>query len=145
MLFKAHTARKFHDDGIVAQGQKHVAEKSLGKFKIIQVRQTEMEAAEGTGGLIVAGEKRDALGIQRLTQGVCTVKKRNALGGGNGQNAVLIVGVAAGSRLCGGGACGIRAEILTVFDVDVFATLQTIFTLGGIYFLRKSNETKGKQ
>jgi hypothetical protein len=29
-----------------------------------------------------------------------------------------------------------------VGDTDVFATLQTIFTLGGIYFLRKSNETK---
>mgnify|MGYP003318720572 FL=1 len=29
-----------------------------------------------------------------------------------------------------------------VGDTDVFATLQTVFTLGGIYFLRKSNETK---
>lgn len=31
-----------------------------------------------------------------------------------------------------------------VGDTDVFTMLQTIFTLGGIYFLRKSNETKGK-
>jgi hypothetical protein len=29
-----------------------------------------------------------------------------------------------------------------VGDTDVFAMLQTVFTLGGIYFLRKSNETK---
>lgn len=31
-----------------------------------------------------------------------------------------------------------------VGDSDIFAMLQTVFTLGGIYFLRKSNETKGK-
>lgn len=31
-----------------------------------------------------------------------------------------------------------------VGDVDIFAMLQTIFTMGGIFFLRKSNETKGK-
>ncbi len=31
-----------------------------------------------------------------------------------------------------------------VGDTDVFTMLQTVFTLGGIYFLRKSNETKGK-
>ena len=29
-------------------------------------------------------------------------------------------------------------------DTDIFITLQSIFTLGGIYFLRKSNETKDK-
>lgn len=28
-------------------------------------------------------------------------------------------------------------------DTDIFIMLQTIFTLGGIYFLRKSNKTKG--
>lgn len=32
-----------------------------------------------------------------------------------------------------------------VGDTDVFTMLQAIFTLGGIYFLRKSNETKGKR
>ena len=31
-----------------------------------------------------------------------------------------------------------------VGDVDIFTMLQSIFTLGGIYFLRKSSETKGK-
>ena len=31
-----------------------------------------------------------------------------------------------------------------VGDTDIFTMLQTVFTLGGIYFLRKSNETKGK-
>ncbi len=30
-----------------------------------------------------------------------------------------------------------------VGDTDVFAMLQAIFTLGGIYFLRKSSENKG--
>ncbi len=29
-----------------------------------------------------------------------------------------------------------------VGDIDIFSLLQTVFTLGGIYFLRKSNETK---
>lgn len=29
-------------------------------------------------------------------------------------------------------------------DADLFATLQAVFTMGGIYFLRKSNEQKGK-
>ncbi len=32
-----------------------------------------------------------------------------------------------------------------VGDSDVFAMLQAIFTLGGIYFLRKSSKTKGKE
>lgn len=32
-----------------------------------------------------------------------------------------------------------------VGDSDLFTMLQAIFTLGGIYFLRKSNETKGKK
>ncbi|MBQ0013562.1 MAG: hypothetical protein KBS86_03275 [Proteobacteria bacterium] len=30
-------------------------------------------------------------------------------------------------------------------DTDIFIMLQAIFTLGGIYFLRKSNETKGNK
>lgn len=32
-----------------------------------------------------------------------------------------------------------------VGDSDVFALLQTMFTLGGIYFLHKQNNTGGKQ
>jgi hypothetical protein len=32
-----------------------------------------------------------------------------------------------------------------VGDSDIFTMLQAIFTLGGIFFLRKSNETKGKE
>ena len=31
-----------------------------------------------------------------------------------------------------------------VGDTDIFSMLQSIFTFGGIYFLRKSSETKGK-
>ena len=29
-------------------------------------------------------------------------------------------------------------------EEDIFATLQTIFTLGGIYFLKQESSTKGK-
>ena len=32
-----------------------------------------------------------------------------------------------------------------VGDSDIFSMLQAVFTMGGIYFLRKSYETKGKQ
>ncbi len=32
-----------------------------------------------------------------------------------------------------------------VGDTDIFTMLQAIFTFGGIYFLRKSSEKKGKQ
>ncbi len=32
-----------------------------------------------------------------------------------------------------------------VGDTDIFTMLQSIFTLGGIYFLRKSSETKRKK
>ncbi len=31
-----------------------------------------------------------------------------------------------------------------VGDSDIFITLQSVFTLGGIFFLRKSNEPKDK-
>lgn len=31
-----------------------------------------------------------------------------------------------------------------VGDTDLFITMQSVFTLGGIYFLRKSGETKRK-
>ena len=32
-----------------------------------------------------------------------------------------------------------------VGDSDLFTMLQAVFTLGGIYFLHKSNKTKGKK
>ncbi|MBD5400146.1 hypothetical protein HDR61_00120 [bacterium] len=32
-----------------------------------------------------------------------------------------------------------------VGDSDIFVMLQAIFTLGGIYFLRKTNDTKGQK
>lgn len=32
-----------------------------------------------------------------------------------------------------------------VGDEDIFTMLQTIFTLGGIYFLKQESSTKGKQ
>ena len=41
---------------------------------------------------------------------------------------------------------GILSAIISylVGDTDLFLTLQSVFTLGGIYFLRKSGETKRK-
>lgn len=43
-------------------------------------------------------------------------------------------------------ATGILSAIgaYLVGDTDLFVALQSIFTLAGIYFLRRSNETKGK-
>lgn len=57
-------------------------------------------------------------------------------------------GFLAGHRtyiLSGVGIIG-AVGVYLVGDTDVFEMLQTIFTLGGIYFLRKSNEriTDGK-
>lgn len=42
-------------------------------------------------------------------------------------------------------AVGILSAVAAylVGDSDLFVMLQAVFTLGGIYFLRKSNETKG--
>ena len=57
----------------------------------------------------------------------------------------------------GGQLSGYRTYIITgtgilsaigaylVGDTDLFTMLQAIFTLGGIYFLRRSNENKGKE
>ena len=44
-------------------------------------------------------------------------------------------------------ATGILSAIgaYLVGDTDLFTMLQAIFTLAGIYFLRRSNETKGKE
>ena len=43
-------------------------------------------------------------------------------------------------------ASGIVSAIIAylIGDTDIFVMLQSIFTLGGIYFLRKSNENKGR-
>ncbi len=43
-------------------------------------------------------------------------------------------------------ATGILSAIgaYLVGDSDLFVMLQSVFTLAGIYFLRKSNEDKGK-
>lgn len=44
-------------------------------------------------------------------------------------------------------AVGILSAVAAymVGDSDMFAMLQAVFTLGGIYFLHKSNKTKGKK
>lgn len=55
-------------------------------------------------------------------------------------------GFLAGHRTYIMSGVGIMSAIAAylVGDSDIFITLQSIFTLGGIYFLRKSNETKDK-
>lgn len=54
-------------------------------------------------------------------------------------------GFLAGRRTYIVSAVGILSAIgaYLVGDSDIFVMLQSIFTLGGIYFLRKSNENKG--
>lgn len=59
--------------------------------------------------------------------------------------------------LCGGYLSGYRTYIISatgiisaigaylIGDVDLFAMLQSMFTLAGIYFLRRSNENKGRK
>lgn len=44
-------------------------------------------------------------------------------------------------------AVGILSAVCAyvVGDTDVFAMMQAVFTLGGIYFLRKQTENKGKE
>ena len=43
-------------------------------------------------------------------------------------------------------ASGIVSAVIAylIGDTDIFIMLQSIFTLGGIYFLRKFNENKGR-
>ena len=52
----------------------------------------------------------------------------------SGHRTYIISGLGIASAICA----------YIVGDNDIFITLQSIFTLGGIYFLRKSNEDKGK-
>ena len=44
-------------------------------------------------------------------------------------------------------AVGILSAVAAylVGDSDLFAMLQAVFTLGGVYFLHKTNKTKGKK
>lgn len=60
-------------------------------------------------------------------------------------NKFISGGFLAGRRTYIISAVGILSAIgaYLVGDSDIFVMLQSIFTLGGIYFLRKSNENKG--
>ncbi len=60
-------------------------------------------------------------------------------------NKIIKGGFLSGHRTYIMSGIGIIAAIgaYIVGDNDIFTTLQSIFTLGGIYFLRKSNESKG--
>lgn len=60
---------------------------------------------------------------------------------------ILRGGYLAGYRTYIISATGILSALAAylVGDSDIFSMLQAVFTMGGIYFLRKSNETKGKQ
>jgi hypothetical protein len=62
---------------------------------------------------------------------------KNLIGGGflSGHRTYIMSGVGILSAICA----------YLVGDTDIFLTLQTIFTLGGIYFLRKSTERTGKK
>ena len=59
-------------------------------------------------------------------------------------NKIIKGGFLAGHRTYILAAIGIVTALgaYLVGDVDVFGALQTIFTMGGIFFLRKSNEAK---
>ena len=61
-------------------------------------------------------------------------------------NKIIKGGSLAGHRTYIISGVGILSAIgaYLVGDTDIFVMLQSIFTLGGIYFLRKSNETKGQ-
>lgn len=60
-------------------------------------------------------------------------------------NKFISGGFLAGRRTYIVSAVGILSAIgaYLVGDSDIFVMLQSIFTLGGIYFLRKSDENKG--
>ena len=60
---------------------------------------------------------------------------------------IISGGFMAGHRTCIISGIGILSAIgaYLVGDADLFTMLQSIFTLGGIYFLRKSSETKRKK
>ncbi len=60
-------------------------------------------------------------------------------------NKFISGGFLAGRRTYIVSAVGILSAIgaYLVGDSDIFVMLQSIFTLSGIYFLRKSNENKG--
>ncbi len=62
-------------------------------------------------------------------------------------NKIINGGFLAGHRTYIISGIGIISAIgaYMVGDTDIFTMLQSIFTLGGIYFLRKSSETKRKQ
>ncbi|HOY47058.1 MAG: hypothetical protein JW985_00670 [Alphaproteobacteria bacterium] len=60
---------------------------------------------------------------------------------------IITGGFMAGKRTYIVSTVGILSAIgaYLVGDTTIFGALQTIFTLGGIYFLRKSNENKRKK
>ncbi len=62
-------------------------------------------------------------------------------------NKIINGGFLAGHRTYIISGIGILSAIgaYMVGDTDIFTMLQAIFTLGGIYFLRKSSETKGNK
>ena len=66
---------------------------------------------------------------------------------GDDMNRIIKGGYLSGHRtyiISGAGIISAIAAYL-VGDTDIFIMLQSIFTLGGIYFLRKSNENKGQK
>lgn len=60
---------------------------------------------------------------------------------------IITGGFLAGNRTYIVSTVGILSAIgaYLVGDTTIFGAMQTIFTLGGIYFLRKSNDNKRKK
>jgi hypothetical protein len=58
-------------------------------------------------------------------------------------NKIFRGGFLAGQRTCIISGLGILSAIgaYLVGDADIFATMQAIFTLGGIYFLRRADDS----
>ena len=71
----------------------------------------------------------------------------NFFGGVKKMRNIINGGFLSGYRTYLISASGVISAIIAylVGDTDIFIMLQSIFTLGGIYFLRKSNENKGKK
>ena len=61
-------------------------------------------------------------------------------------NKIIKGGYLTGRKTCVISAVGIVSALgaYLIGEEDIFTTLQTIFTLGGIYFLKQESSTKGK-
>jgi predicted dehydrogenase len=66
MAVKPHTSRNLNKQGVVSQGQKHVAEEPAHKFKLIKSGKTRVEASKLLRWLIVRVEAAYAAALRKL-------------------------------------------------------------------------------